>query len=167
MAEGGEEPVAATLGLPIEAANYRAVMRHQARLDGEQAERIEQIRRQARHGLGAAAEGWLMAASDSRPSPLSLAARDAAGLVQAQAALSAEIAARVCAVRAAALADNLRGQLRREAVKRLQPKYVELFLTTTDPGLGCSPLARCTDDQGYTLALARLQQAAARQRRTR
>jgi hypothetical protein len=163
----GEEPASPGLGLPIEDANKRAVARRQSRLDKERCDRIDWLTRQARHHLGRDADAWLAADRNEAPAARNLAARDDVGLSQAQAALAKEVATRERAARAAELTASLQAKLSRTAVKLLQPKYVELFLNSTDPELGCAPLARCTDDHGYALARARLDQATARQRRGR
>lgn len=157
----GEEPATPSLGLPIEGANHRAAARRDARLDREKARRLEEIRVQAHHQLGGDAEAWLVAQKDSQLPPLELAARDAGGLASAREALANEVANRDRKAREAKRTGDLRSMLQDVAMRRLQPKYVEVFLNSTNPELGMSPLARCTDDLGFSLALACLNKVAA------
>lgn len=154
MVAGGEDAIDVLLGLPLEAARYRAVERMTARRSREAAERTRRLREAATRLLAGEAQAWLTAPIDvGGETPLALASAGGAGLDRGLATIAAIGRQREAErVEAAAIAAR-RDKLQAAVAKLFAPSHRQLALRNHAPALGCSPWDACRTDHGFEAAI--------------
>lgn len=154
------------------AAEDRRAREDRKRMEAEAAaaklasDREVRLRRTAAELLGLAAEAWLEARSPSTGLSRSQAARESDSKLWSLMASAEREAQRLQAERqAAALAMEVRGELRRAAETALGSERADLFLRTSHPDLGRDkPYEVCIDRSGLKRCLALLPGTRSRRR---
>ncbi|MGI4876774.1 MAG: competence protein CoiA family protein [Janthinobacterium lividum] len=167
MVAGGEEMIDDVLGLPVEAARYRAVERMSTRRSREEAERGQLVRGAAARTLAGGAAQWLATPLVAEgETPLALAKTGQAGLDRCLTLIAAIRQKRETErIEATAIATR-REKLQKVVAKLFAPNLCELALRNQSPALGTSPWEACKTDHGLNSAIRALTfQAAGRGRR--
>lgn len=119
--------------------------RARAQAEAEANAREARVRAVARYVFDDVAEQWLLDQADEASSPLDTARSSDAGSAAVLARLAPLKAQEDERRRREQVAAESRRELRAEAEKILSDRYRQLWLNTTQPALGASPLAYCED----------------------
>lgn len=148
------------MGLPLSGMLARRLEELRREEEAREAERQERARQEAqaradrllgvaRREIGIEADAWAAAADEALGgrSPMQVASSGATGLTAALEALDALVRRRASEMRKAQAAEKAGEDLRREAAKVHQRRYLDLYLKAGHPALGGkSPSTYCVDD---------------------
>lgn len=166
MLDGG--PIAEELlGLPLGDEVERTQIRIRDTQIKAAAVRRKSLTEAAQAQLGADAPRWLSDPSedDDELSRIDQAGLDESSYQRARRELESATRARQVAIRAAAEVETRRTELRAKAAKFLDKDRADLFMTTTQPKLGRSPVVHCVDQRTFQECLDLLAPAKRRQSR--
>ena len=147
MLEGGVV-VENLLGLPLDAVAKRlSDEKREKALEAASSRRLN-LRLAAQNALGDGAAAWLSGPSQFDPdmSRVDLGGRRTMKIQRARTELDREIAARK-------VRNEARTKLRELTAKVFRADQTELFLTSTQPGLGMSPNEFCVDERTLRICL--------------
>lgn len=166
MLDGG--PIAEEmLGLPLGGQVERTQIRIRDTQIKAAAVRRKSLTEAAQAQLGADAPRWLSGPSedDDELSRIDQAGLDDSSYQRARRELESATRARLAVVRAEAEAEMRRAELQVAAAKFLDKDRANLFMTTTQPKLGRSPIVHCVDQRTLQECLDLLAPAKRRQSR--